>query len=101
LFACKNLIQVAKEKMQITSPYLHTHFPIIIFLETISEKWFLSIWQYHFSKFPMIDSGKTKFPVGESLIYADILKGEDTLRVFTTHLQSFKFNKEDYADIEK
>lgn len=54
-----------------------------------------------FSKFPIIDSGKTKFPVAESLIFADILKGEDTFRVFNTHLQSFKFKKEDYADIEK
>ena len=54
-----------------------------------------------FSRFPIIDSGKTNFPVAESLIYADILKGEDTFRVFNTHLQSFKFKKEDYADIEK
>jgi endonuclease/exonuclease/phosphatase family metal-dependent hydrolase len=54
-----------------------------------------------FSKFPIIDSGKTMFPVAESLIFADILKGDDTIRVFNTHLQSFKFKKEDYADIEK
>ncbi len=54
-----------------------------------------------FSKYPIIDSGKTKFPVAESLIYADILKGDDTIRIFNTHLQSFKFKKEDYADIEK
>lgn len=54
-----------------------------------------------FSKFPIVDSGKVKYPVAESLIYADILKGEDTIRVFTTHLQSFKFKKEDYNDIEK
>lgn len=54
-----------------------------------------------FSKYPIIDSGKTKFPVGESLIYTDIQKGDDTFRVFTTHMQSFKFKKEDYADIEK
>ena len=54
-----------------------------------------------FSKFPIIDSGKVKYPVAESLIYADILKGEDTIRIFTTHLQSFKFKKADYDDIEK
>jgi len=54
-----------------------------------------------FSKYPIIDSGKTQYPVAESLIFADIKKGEDTFRVFTTHLQSFKFNKDDYADIEK
>ncbi len=54
-----------------------------------------------FSKFPIIDSGKIKYPVDESLIYADIKKDDDTIRVFTTHLQSFKFQKEDYTDIEK
>ena len=54
-----------------------------------------------FSKFPIIDSGKVNYPVAESLIYADIVKGGDTIRVYTTHLQSFKFKKEDYNDIEK
>lgn len=54
-----------------------------------------------FSKYPMVDSGRVKYPVAESLIYADVKKGDDTIRVFTTHLQSFKFKKEDYNDIEK
>lgn len=54
-----------------------------------------------FSRYPIIDSGKIKYPVAESLIYIDVVRGYDTIRVFTTHLQSFKFKKEDYADIEK
>lgn len=54
-----------------------------------------------FSRYPVIDSGKTVYPFGESLIYMDIVKGDDTLRVYTTHLQSFKFKKEDYEEIEK
>ena len=54
-----------------------------------------------FSKFPIVDSGKIKYPVAESLIYVDVVKGVDTFRVFTTHLQSFKFKKADYNDIEK
>lgn len=54
-----------------------------------------------FSKFPIIDSGRVPFPVAESLIYADIVKGNDTIRIYTTHLQSFKFKKEDYTDLEK
>ncbi len=54
-----------------------------------------------FSKYPVIDSGKIAFPSAESLIYIDILKGTDTLRIFTTHLQSFKFKKGDYENIEK
>lgn len=54
-----------------------------------------------FSRYPIIDSGRIAYPVAESLIYADILKGEDTIRIYTTHLQSFKFKKADYDDIEK
>jgi endonuclease/exonuclease/phosphatase family metal-dependent hydrolase len=54
-----------------------------------------------FSKFPFIDSGKIKYPTAESLIYVDVKKGDDTIRIFTTHLQSFKFKKADYDDIEK
>lgn len=71
-----------------------------------SRDYFRKNGNYHsgtiiFSRFPIIDSGKTKFPFAESLIFADILKGDDTVRIFSTHLQSFKFKKEDYADIEK
>jgi endonuclease/exonuclease/phosphatase family metal-dependent hydrolase len=53
-----------------------------------------------FSKYPIIHSDRVEFPSEESLIYADLLKGNDTIRIFTTHLQSFKFKKKDYADIE-
>ncbi len=54
-----------------------------------------------FSKFPIVDTGKLAYPKGESMIYADITQGTDTFRVFTTHLQSFKFKKADYDNIEK
>ncbi len=55
-----------------------------------------------FSRFPIIDSFKQKYAGsrGESLIYADIVTPSDTIRVFTTHLQSFKFNKKDYQGIQ-
>lgn len=54
-----------------------------------------------FSKFQIIDTDKINYPKAESLIFADILKGEDTIRIYTTHLQSFKFKKNDYDDIDK
>lgn len=56
-----------------------------------------------FSKFPIIDSGKINYP-GEfngSLLYIDVKVNNDTMRIFTTHLQSFGFNTRDYADITK
>jgi endonuclease/exonuclease/phosphatase family metal-dependent hydrolase len=37
----------------------------------------------------------------ESLIQADILFGKDTVRFYTTHLQSFQFKKDDYERMEK
>ncbi len=56
-----------------------------------------------FSKYPIIDTGKTKYPgkFAESIIYADVVKGPDTIRVYTTHLLSFRFNNADYEGIDK
>jgi len=54
-----------------------------------------------FSKYKIVDSGRIKYRVAESLIYADMVKNNDTFRIYTTHLQSFKFKKEDYDGIEK
>ncbi|TAF52795.1 MAG: hypothetical protein EAZ62_05515, partial [Sphingobacteriia bacterium] len=62
--------------------------------------------QYHsgsiiFSKYPMLDSGRLAYPNEESLIFADLKKGNQTIRVYTTHLQSFKFKENDYKNIER
>ncbi len=57
-----------------------------------------------FSKLPIIDSGKIFFPRAkfpETLLHADILYGKDTIRVYTTHLQSVQFKKEDFHYIEE
>lgn len=56
-----------------------------------------------FSKYPIIDSGKIKYPgnIAESLIYIDVKRNEDTIRIYTLHLQSFKFRDSDYVEIEK
>jgi len=56
-----------------------------------------------FSRYPIIDSGKIDYPGNftGSLIYVDIKFKEDTIRIFTTHLQSFGFNTSDYAEIDK
>jgi endonuclease/exonuclease/phosphatase family metal-dependent hydrolase len=55
-----------------------------------------------FSKLPITDSGRIKYPGRpESLIYADITNGKDTFRVYTSHLQSFKFTKDDYEEMDE
>lgn len=54
------------------------------------------------SKFPIINTKQVKFPIAESVIYADVvLPFGDTVRVFTTHLQSYKFNAKNYTEINK
>ncbi|RFS23301.1 hypothetical protein DVR12_09785 [Chitinophaga silvatica] len=57
-----------------------------------------------YSKFPIIASDKVKMSVGprsESLIYADIVKGNDTIRIINMHLESYRFNEKDYTAIRK
>jgi endonuclease/exonuclease/phosphatase family metal-dependent hydrolase len=56
-----------------------------------------------FSKYPIINAARVPFPQGniESLIYADIVLHGDTIRLFTSHLQSFKFTSSDYADMNR
>lgn len=57
-----------------------------------------------FSRLPIVDSGKMYFPNTkwpETLLHADIKVGSDTVRVYTTHLQSLEFKKQDYDNIEE
>lgn len=54
-----------------------------------------------FSKWPIIQTHRMPYPDAESLLFADIRKGNDTFRIYTTHLRSFKFKKEDYRDLDK
>jgi endonuclease/exonuclease/phosphatase family metal-dependent hydrolase len=59
-----------------------------------------------FSRFPIVDtflheySRPNGFRTTESLIAADILTGDDTIRVFTTHLQSVLFGSKEFRDLE-
>ncbi len=57
-----------------------------------------------FSRFPIIDSGRVRYPrpsLPDVLLHADIRVDQDTLRFYTTHLQSLQFNRHDYERIEK
>ncbi len=59
-----------------------------------------------FSRYPIIDTLLKEYPppegfqITESLIAADIVAGHDTVRIFTTHLQSVNFGSKEYHDIE-
>ncbi len=57
-----------------------------------------------FSRYPIIAADKVKMSAGpksESLIYADIVRNGDTIRIINMHLESYRFNQKDYYSIEK
>jgi endonuclease/exonuclease/phosphatase family metal-dependent hydrolase len=46
-----------------------------------------------FSKFPIINSGSVEFPhTGNNAIFADVVKGKDTIRVYNIHLESLRID---------
>jgi len=54
-----------------------------------------------FSKTPILHQQRIQFTSNrESIIYVDVLNGTDTFRIFSTHLQSFHLNKNDYRNID-
>lgn len=59
-----------------------------------------------FSRFPIVDTQRITYPdpdkvrAAESLIGVDILANGKKIRVYTTHLQSVLFQKNDYRNIE-
>jgi endonuclease/exonuclease/phosphatase family metal-dependent hydrolase len=55
-----------------------------------------------YSKFPIIDSGHIEFPdSGNNVVFADIKKGKDTLRVYSMHLQSIKISPDIHESIDE
>lgn len=55
-----------------------------------------------YSKFPIIDSGHIEFPdTGNNVVFADIKKGKDTLRVYSMHLQSIKISPDIHERIDE
>ena len=57
-----------------------------------------------FSRHPIVDSGLIRYrepSMPEALIHADIKINNDTVRFYTTHLQSVRFQRQDYETLEK
>ncbi|WP_430613732.1 endonuclease/exonuclease/phosphatase family protein [Flavobacterium sp. JP2137] len=55
-----------------------------------------------FSKYRMIDKGEIHFPnSNNNVIYADIVKGKDTLRVYSMHLQSVNISPDIHEKIDE
>ncbi|CAH8283967.1 endonuclease/exonuclease/phosphatase family metal-dependent hydrolase [Mariniflexile fucanivorans] len=46
-----------------------------------------------FSQFPIINSGSVEFPnTSNNAIFADVVNGKDTIRIYNVHLQSLRIN---------
>ena len=46
-----------------------------------------------FSQYPIINSGSIEFPnTGNNAIFADVVKGIDTIRIYNIHLESLRIN---------
>ncbi|HNJ58376.1 MAG TPA: endonuclease/exonuclease/phosphatase family protein [Chitinophagaceae bacterium] len=70
------------------------NYPFKYFSRDFETKRYYAFIQYGtiiFSRYPIIDSGRTTYSnknFSESLAFADIKKGNDTFRIFNTHLKS-------------
>ncbi len=53
-----------------------------------------------FSRFPIIKKDFRSFKNSETVLKADIKIGFDTISIFTTHLESFKFSKDEFKKID-
>jgi len=54
------------------------------------------------SKFPIVNEGDIKFPKsGNNVIFADIKKGKDTIRVYSMHFQSIKISPDIHERIDE
>jgi len=53
-----------------------------------------------FSKYPILKSDSTRFENGENIITTDIAFDEDTISFFTTHLDSYRFSRKEFNEID-
>lgn len=53
-----------------------------------------------YSKYKILSAERFSYLNPESLIKATILKGDDTIQVFTTHLASYRFKQDDFEAID-
>ena len=55
-----------------------------------------------YSNYKMIEKGEIQFPnSSNNVIYADILKGDDTLRIYSMHLQSIKISTDIHEKLDE
>lgn len=53
-----------------------------------------------FSKFPIVFKDSAAYNNGENIVRCDIIKEEDTISVFSTHFDSYRFNRNEFEKID-
>lgn len=53
-----------------------------------------------FSKYPITFSDSAAYANGETIVRCDIAKEEDTISFFSTHFDSYKFNRNEFEEID-
>ena len=53
-----------------------------------------------FSKYPIVKNDSTRFDNGENIITTDVAINDDTISFYTTHLESYKFSKDEFKEID-
>jgi endonuclease/exonuclease/phosphatase family metal-dependent hydrolase len=93
-FSGKNKIADTLHKVLVT-PYSHIRYSAHV-------KGLGDFGMATYSKYPIVHQGYFKFRsrTGNIVQYTDIAVGDDTIRIFNTHLESIRFKKEDYHFIE-
>jgi endonuclease/exonuclease/phosphatase family metal-dependent hydrolase len=79
-------------------------YPYYLFAETDSDPHSNSSGVIIFSKYPILNSDTINYgkdTKAEHLVYIDIKRGEKIFRIFTTHLQSVRFEHNDYESLSK
>jgi len=116
----KMLEQIQKQSPDILCLEEFFHSPDSVFYNNISEIKAMGYPYYYFSydpdgdyqyigsaifsKYPMLDTGLVRYfrpSMPEALVHADIKVNNDTIRIFTTHLQSVQFRQRDYEAISE
>lgn len=83
------------KELQERYPYYHFHKTLTL---EKTHHWGIAT----FSKFPIVAKENISFQntMHNACIATDVLIGDDTVRIFNTHLQSIYFNEKDYAEVK-
>ena len=95
---------IYKKDVSIIKLFNNAGYKYSYFEKTVRVGWNYKTGVAILSKYPILGKGNFSFgekDYAENLIYADIQVNNQVIRVFTTHLQSVKFDTQEYTSLRK